>query len=76
MDMTSKAIDNDRVVWLLLLGVLFLGLTTFLNMPRSESPPFIIRNATIVTYMTGASPERVERLVTSAVESTVRSSTP
>ncbi len=72
MDMTSKAIDNDRVVWLLLLGVLFLGLTTFLNMPRSESPPFIIRNATIVTYMTGASPERVERLVTSAVESTVR----
>jgi len=72
MDPTSAALDNDRVVWLVLLGIVILGVSTFFSMPRSESPPFIVRNARVVTHMPGASPERMERLVTSTLETSCR----
>lgn len=72
MDFTALSLRNDRVVLVGVLAVLVLGVTTFGSMPRSESPPFVVRNAQIVTRMAGAGPERVEQLVTEKIEKAVR----
>ena len=44
----------------LLLG----GLSSYINMQRSESPGFIVRAAVVQTIFPGASPGRMELLVT------------
>ena len=41
-------------------------------MPRSEDPGFIIRVAQVLTYFPGASPDRVEQLVTDKLEKTIQ----
>lgn len=49
-----------------------MGLMTFNNMPRDDMPPFKFRAATVITYFPGASPERVEMLVTDKIEKVVQ----
>lgn len=68
MNITRLAIENNRFTSLILLIILVMGIQTFLNMPRAYDPGFIIRSAQIVTYFPGASPERVEQLVSSQLE--------
>ncbi len=55
-----------------LLLIIFSGITTFINMPRAEDPGFIIRWAMVTTDFPGASPERVERLVTDKLEKAIQ----
>ena len=45
-----------------------MGYTAFQNMAREDMPPFTIRAASVVTSFPGASPERVETMVTERVE--------
>ena len=54
-----------------LLIILVAGIMTYMKMPRSEDPGFIIRVATVTTYFPGASPERVEQLVTDKLEKAI-----
>lgn len=72
MDVTALSLRNDRVVIIGVLAILVLGATTFTSMPRSESPPFVVRHARVVTQMPGASPERIEQLITDKIEKTIR----
>lgn len=72
MDFTALSLRNDRVILVGILAIMVLGVTTFGSMPRSESPPFVVRNARIVTQMPGASPERIEQLITEKIEKAVR----
>lgn len=72
MDITSAAIQNNRVTLISLLVVLFAGITAYYNMPRAEDPGFIIRAAQVVTYLPGASPQRVEELVTDRLEEAIQ----
>ena len=65
---TRFAIENDRVTWAVLVSLLFAGTAAYFNLPRAMDPGFIIRAAQIVTVFPGASPERVEQLVTEKVE--------
>jgi multidrug efflux pump subunit AcrB len=41
-------------------------------MPRNEDPGFLIRTATVLTYFPGASPERIEQLITDKLEKTIQ----
>ena len=41
-------------------------------MPRAEDPGFIVRTAQITTIFPGASPERVEQLVTDRLEKEIQ----
>ncbi len=41
-------------------------------MPQNEDPGFIIRVALVMTYFPGASPERVEQLVTDRLEKAIQ----
>ena len=72
MSMTSGAIQRSRVT-LVLIGVLLLsGIFAYREMPKQMDPGFIVRTAQIVTFFPGASPDRVEQLVTDPIEQEVQ----
>jgi len=72
MDITRFAIEKNRIFLALLLVVLFSGLAAYRDMPRDEDPGFIIRVALVQTFFPGASPERVELLVTDKLEEVIQ----
>jgi multidrug efflux pump subunit AcrB len=72
MSLTRFAIENDRVTIVLLLVLLAVGIQSFLGMPQSEDPGFTIRTAMVMTRFPGASPERVEQLVTDKIEKVIQ----
>ena len=72
MDITRAAIQNNRVTLVALLVVLFAGISAYYSMPRAEDPGFIIRAAQVVTYLPGASPQRVEELVSDRLEEAIQ----
>ena len=68
MNLTKIAIDNNRVTVMILLVILVMGLSAYNQLSRDSMPPFTIRICTIVTQFPGASPERVEELITDKIE--------
>jgi len=72
MGITGLAIEKNRVTIALLIVVALAGVWTYVNMPRAEDPGFIVRFAQVVTYFPGASPERVEQLVTDKLEKAIQ----
>jgi multidrug efflux pump subunit AcrB len=72
MNVTQFAIEKKRIAGVALAIILFAGLGTYRNMSRAEDPGFIIRTAVVITYFPGASPERVEQLVTDKLEKVIQ----
>lgn len=72
MKLTELSIKNNRVAIGILISILLMGLATFNNMPRDEMPPFTLRVCSIVTLFPGATPERVESLVTDKIEKVIQ----
>ncbi|NIX01107.1 MAG: AcrB/AcrD/AcrF family protein, partial [Phycisphaerae bacterium] len=72
MNFTKAAIEKNRITAVILILILFAGVNTYLNMPRAEDPGFTIRWALITTDFPGASPERVEMLVTDKLEKSIQ----
>ena len=68
MDLTRTAIEKNRITAVALLLLLIGGLSAYQGMPRAEDPGFTIRAAQVLTRFPGASPERVEQLVTDPIE--------
>ncbi|MCG8603398.1 efflux RND transporter permease subunit, partial [bacterium] len=72
MDITRFAIEKKRITGVALLLVVATGILTFNTMPRAEDPGFIIRTALVQTIFPGASPARVEQLVTDKLEKIIQ----
>ena len=72
MTLTQLALERNRVTAVAVLSILILGISTYINMPRAEDPGFIIRTAVVTTQFPGASPERVEMLVTDKLEKVIQ----
>ena len=72
MNLTRAAIDKNRITVTILLILLFGGVGTYFGMPRAEDPGFTIRTAVVITHFPGASPERVELLVTDKLERAIQ----
>ncbi|MDH3197106.1 MAG: efflux RND transporter permease subunit [Candidatus Krumholzibacteria bacterium] len=72
MNVTSWAIDKNRITLVALLLIIVGGLQTYRTMPRNEDPGFIIRTATVITYFPGASPQRIEQLITDKLEKAIQ----
>ncbi|TAI47328.1 efflux RND transporter permease subunit [Flagellimonas allohymeniacidonis] len=68
MNLTKFSIDNNRVVLSILGVVMLMGLVGYQSLSRDSMPPYTIRVASIVSSFPGASPERVEELVTDKIE--------
>ena len=72
MSLTRMAIEKDRITAVTLIVILLAGLGAYQNMPQNEDPGFIIRTARVLTFFPGASPERVELLVTDKLEKVIQ----
>lgn len=59
---------NRQLLLLTLLLVITWGLSSLLTLPRLEDPEIVQRNSTITTFLPGASPDRVEALITEKIE--------
>lgn len=72
MNITRPAIEKNRITIAILVVLLLGGLTAYQNLPRSEDPGFTIRTAVVQTFYPGASPQRVEMLVTDKIEKAIQ----
>lgn len=72
MSLTRAAIEKNRITFAFLFVILLAGLQAYRGMPQSEDPGFTIRTAMVLTYFPGASPERVEQLVTDKLEKAIQ----
>jgi len=70
--LTSKAIEKNRITFAVVALVLLSGLLAFQNIPKAQDPGFTVRTVLITTRFPGASPERVEQLVTDKIEKKVQ----
>ncbi|MEO0477996.1 MAG: efflux RND transporter permease subunit [Planctomycetota bacterium] len=71
MNITRFALDHRPVTLVVAAVALFAGVNTFLTMSRRENPRITIRVCQIDTQWPGASAEKVEDLVTEAIEDVV-----
>ena len=72
MNITRAAIEKNRITAFVLIFIVFAGAMAFQNMPRAEDPGFTIRVAMILSYFPGASPERIEMLITDKLEKAIQ----
>ncbi len=72
MNITKLSIEKKRITAMALILILISGILTFNAMPRAEDPGFTIRTAMVQTIFPGASPERVEQLVTDKMEKVIQ----
>ena len=72
MNITKISIENNRVTILMIVVITILGLVGYTQLSRDAMPPFTIRVCQVVTNFPGASPERVEKLVTDKIEKVVQ----
>lgn len=72
MSIARLAIEKNRTTFAIVAFLLISGLLSFLNMPRAKDPSFAMRTALLVTPFPGATPDRVESLVTKPLEEKIR----
>ena len=63
MSLTEFALERRTVTGTLIAVLIFAGVGAYLDAPRQMDPGFIIRTAMIRTDFPGASPARVEQLL-------------
>ena len=72
MNITQIALNNNRTVWVVVIGLFVAGIISFLNLPKQQDPGFTIRAAVVTTQFAGASPERIEQLITKKIEEKIQ----
>ena len=68
MKLPKLAIDNYQFVLILIALALFVGLSSYMNMPRGEDPNPEFPNYTIIAIYPGVGPEDIEELVVDPIE--------
>jgi len=72
VNLAKWCIENNRTSIALFLIIALGGIMTFISIPKDEDPDFTIRTALVTTQFPGASPQRVEELVTDKLEEKIR----
>mgnify|MGYP000141278302 CR=1 FL=1 len=68
MNLAKFSIERNRITFTILGTIVLMGIFLYQGLSRDSMPPYTVRVATIVSSFPGASPERVELLVTDKVE--------
>lgn len=71
MNIPSFSIKNYQVTLTVFTFLLFLGITSFLNMPRREDPALDIPNMLVIAVYPGANPTDVESQVADVLEESI-----
>ncbi|MCB1605829.1 MAG: efflux RND transporter permease subunit [Xanthomonadales bacterium] len=72
MNLTRSAIEKNRITLVVIVLTLISGVLAYRSLPKAQDPGFTIRTALITTRLPGASPERMELLVTDKIEKKVQ----
>jgi multidrug efflux pump subunit AcrB len=72
LNITQIAINNNRATIVLFLVIILSGIAAYQQMPKDYDPGFIIRTAQVITHFPGASPARVESLVSEKLEKAIQ----
>ncbi|MEM1411335.1 MAG: efflux RND transporter permease subunit [Pseudomonadota bacterium] len=70
--MFARALENPRLITLFAALILVAGMAALSALPTAEDPRVLNRVATVLTPFPGATPERVEALVTEPLENSLR----
>ena len=70
---TDFALNNSRIVIVIMIVTFFGGIILFGKIPKLEDPYIIIREALVVAKNPGMPVEKVERLITRPIEEKIRS---
>lgn len=68
MNLAKFSIEKNRITIMVLLTIVLMGVVMYSGLSRDSMPPFTIRVASVISFFPGASPERVEQLVTDKIE--------
>ena len=72
MNLTSFALERKQFTLLIIVAAFLAGLVSYTVIPQAQDPGFPIRVAQVTTYFPGASPQRVEELVTDKIEKVIQ----
>ena len=72
MHFTEWVTQRGTAAWAVFILVALGGIVSFLGLPRAEFPDFTIRTAVVTALYPGASPDRVERLLTEPLEAALQ----
>ena len=70
--LTEAALNNNRLVILLIITIIAGGIYVYLDYPKKEDPTIRIREAVVTASFPGMSTKRVEDLITRPIEETIR----
>ena len=70
--MLARSLENPRLIALISALLIVAGLAALSALPTSEDPHVLNRVATVLTPFPGATPERVEALVSEPIEDALR----
>lgn len=68
MNITDWSIRYNRFTLVVAISLIFAGIASYYALPKAQNPDILTRTAVVTTSFPGASPERVERLVTDIIE--------
>ena len=69
---TRFSLDANRLTVVFIAAVIILGLIQFLNFPRQEDPPIVIREIVVSAFFPGMEAADIEELVTRKLEAEMR----
>lgn len=72
MNLTITAFNYRKSIFMVLALLLINGVFAYLTLPAQEDPTVTIRQAIVTTSYPGMAPERVEQLITRALEKEIR----
>ncbi len=72
MNLTEFTIKRSRIAISIFTLLAVMGITTYFGLPQDSMPPYTVRVATVVAPFSGASPERVENLVSRKIEEKIQ----
>lgn len=70
--LTRFAIDKSRLTLLVMIGVLFLGVSAYNSVPKRENPAITVRTAVVTAVYPGMAPDRMEELIAIPIERAMR----
>lgn len=69
---TRFALDTQRLTIVFIVTVVIFGLLQFLDFPRQEDPPIVIREIVVTAFYPGMEPADMEDLITRRLEEEIR----
>lgn len=70
---TSWAIDNKTSIYVMIVFISLLGISSYLSIPKEQFPELVIPTVMVSTPYPGASPADIENLVTRPIEKQIKS---